>query len=149
MTPIPEANEHTLRPLTRYLREAGRRVSGLDLASALSFVRVGARTALQRTEHLDVVVCPTIASVPALVGELRDDQDPAADFAAQLTFSPFCAPYNMTGQPAINVPMNWNADGLPIGVQLVGRPADEETIISLAAQLEAACSWHERRPEIW
>ncbi|MEI6623093.1 MAG: amidase [Actinomycetes bacterium] len=149
LTPVPPEREEDLRPLTRYLREAGRQVSGLELASAISFVRVAARFALQRTEHLDAVLCPTLAEPPALVGQLRDDDDPAGDFDAQIHYSPFCAPYNMTGQPAINVPMNWNADGLPIGVQLVGRSADEETIISLAAQLEATCGWLGLRPEIW
>ena len=66
-----------------------------------------------------------------------------------MDYSPFCAVYNVTGQPAINVPMNWNADGLPIGVQLIGRMFDEETIISLAAQLEAHHSWVQRKPDLW
>jgi amidase len=89
-----------------------------------------------------------LAQPPALVGELRDDGDPAADFEAQKRFTPFTSPFNVSGQPAMSVPLHMTPDGLPIGVQLVGRPRSEWTIISLAAQLEEAVGWHELRPEI-
>ena len=107
------------------------------------------RAAMEATAHLDAILAPTLADIPALVGQLRNDDDPAADFAAQVNYSPFCAVFNVTGQPAINVPLNWNEDGLPIGIQLVGRMNDEETIISLAAALERTQDWTARRPAIW
>lgn len=149
LTPIMPQDEDKLRPLSRYLRDLGRQVTGNELAAAISTIRVTSRGAMIGSSWVDAVLCPTIAQLPALVGQLRNDDDPASDFAAQIQYSPFCAPYNVTGQPAINVPMNWTADGLPIGIQLVGHMADEETIISLAAQLEQAHSWLARRPEIW
>ncbi len=57
-----------------------------------------------------------------------------------------CPPFNVTGQPAIAIPAGLTPDGLPLGVQLVGRPGDEITIIALAAQVEAETSWNQRRP---
>ena len=149
LTPIDEEDEGRLQPLTQYLREQGRAISGNELATAVSMLRINSRAAMTATAHLDAVLVPTLAQLPALVGQLRDDDDPAADFAAQVAYSPYCAGYNISGQPAINVPMNWNSDGLPVGVQLVGRMHDEETIISLAAQLEATHDWRHRIPAMW
>ena len=147
--PIPPEREAELRPLTRYLRDLGRQVTDEKLEASWATLRASARAAIEATEQLDAVLVPTLARPPARVGELRDDDDPAKDFQDQGEYSPFCAVYNVTGQPSINVPMNWNADGLPIGVQLVGRMYEEETIISLAAQLEATHSWLDRTPAMW
>jgi amidase len=98
---------------------------------------------------VDAVLTPTLAQLPAPVGGLRDDDDPAADFEAQKRFTPFTAPYNVTGQPAVSLPLHWTEDGLPVGVQLVGRANDEATLIQLAAQLETARPWADRRPVGW
>ncbi|MFZ1654085.1 MAG: amidase family protein, partial [Candidatus Nanopelagicales bacterium] len=149
LTPVAPDKEELLRPLTKHLRQLGWQISGPQLAGSISMLRISARAAMIATNGFDAILAPTIADIPALVGQLRNDDDPAADFDAQVRYSPFCAAYNVTGQPAINVPMNWNANGLPIGVQLVGRMFEEETIISLAAQLEAAHSWLGRYPAIW
>lgn len=108
-----------------------------------------ARAAVAATDHLDVVLTPTLAQPPAPVGGLRDDADPDADFAAQARFTPFTAVYNATGQPALSVPLHHSPAGLPIGVQLVGRPADELTLLRLARQLEEARPWIGRRPGLW
>ncbi len=61
---------------------------------------------------------------------------------------PFTVPWNATGQPAASVPAGFTADGLPLAVQLVGRPEDEGTLLSLAAQLEAERPWADRRPPV-
>ena len=95
------------------------------------------------------MLTPTLAQPPLPVGAIRDDDDPAADFEAQKRFTPFTAPYNMSGQPAISLPLHWSDAGLPIGVQLVGRPFEEATLVSLAAQLEDARPWQDRRPSLW
>jgi amidase len=146
LTPEDEAN---VRPLTRWIRERGRAATGADVYAALATLRSAARIELEATVGYDAVLTPTLAQPPALVGGLRNDDDPAADFDAQKRFTPFTAPYNMSGQPAVTVPLHWSAAGLPIGIQLVGRPYGEVTLLRLAAQLEAAAPWVSRRPECW
>lgn len=149
LTPVMPEQETQLRPLTRYLRGLGEQVTGAQLGATLSMIRMSSRAYMEASADFDAVLCPTLADLPALVGQLRNDEDPAADFNAQAMYSPFCACFNVTGQPAINVPMNWTEDGLPVGVQFVGRMNDEETIISLAAQLESVSDWPSRKPALW
>lgn len=149
LTPVPPEREGQLRPLTRWLRGRGAAVSGFDLAQAAFRLRVIARHAVTALTGHDVLLTPTLAQPPAIVGSLRDDEDPAADFEAQKAFTPFTAFFNMTGQPAISIPLHWSESGLPIGIQLAGRPFDERTIIALAAQLERARPWAHRHPSLW
>ncbi|MBJ7529260.1 MAG: amidase, partial [Nocardioides sp.] len=91
----------------------------------------------------------TLATPPLPVGAIRDDADPAADFAAQKAFTPWTSAWNVTGMPAVSLPLHWTAEGLPVGVMLAGRPAEDELLLSLAAQVEAAAPWHHRRPPGW
>jgi amidase len=72
------------------------------------------------------------------------ERDPAKSFGAQADYVPFTAMQNATGQPAINLPLFWNGDGLPIGTQFVGRFGDEETLLKLSAQIEQAAPWNDR-----
>jgi amidase len=90
--PVPEADEERLRPLTRWLRERGRGVSGLELAHAVAGMRALSRSMIAATAGYDVVLTPTLAQLPGPVGWLRDDDDPAADFEAQKRFTPFTSP---------------------------------------------------------
>jgi amidase len=147
--PIAAEDEPKLRPLTRWVREQGRALSGPEVYAALGTLRAVARTEIEATQQYDAVLTPTLAQPPALVGAIRNDDKPAADFAVQGQFTPFTAPYNMSGQPAVSVPLHWTDAGLPIGIQLVGRPGDETTLVRLAAQLELAAPWAQRRPDCW
>ena len=63
-------------------------------------------------------------------------------------FYPYCVPWNHLGNPAMSVPFGFAADGMPLAVQIVGRPGDEATLLSLAAQLEAERPWADKRPPI-
>jgi amidase len=147
--PIEAADEPKTRPLTRWLRDKARGLSAEQSHAALARLRMAARAEIEATAGFDAVLTPTVAQPPPYVGQLRDDADPAADFDAQKRFTPFTAPYNMTGQPAVSLPLWWNDAGLPIGVQLVGRPCDETTLLRLSAQLEQASPWAQRRPACW
>lgn len=147
--PVPEDREADLRPLTRWLRARGRSVDAPTILSALATLQLAARQAVIMTAPYDAVMTPTLAQRPALVGEIRDDEHPEADFEAQKRFTPFTAPVNLTGQPAISLPLYWSAEGLPIGIQLIGRPAGEAELISLAGELEQACPWNGRVPSVW
>ncbi|MGE0819426.1 MAG: amidase [Candidatus Nanopelagicales bacterium] len=154
LTPVAPDDEERLQPLTRWLRDRGRQVTGIQLAGSVSTMRLLTRMVVNATAAYDAVLTPTLAQLPSPVGPggLRDDDDPAADFEAQKRFTPFTAPYNITGQPAVSVPIAWpEVDGvvLPVGVQLVGRPYDEATLLALAAQLEQAAPWAHRRPPVW
>ena len=77
-----------------------------------------------------------------------EERDPAKSFAPIIDYVPFTAMQNATGQPAINLPLHWNKEGLPIGVQFVGRFGDELGLLKLAAQLEKAAPWADRRPPV-
>jgi amidase len=142
--PLPEAAETVLRPLTRWLREQGRATSGVAYADAVGAVQRLTVDTAQAWDAFDVVLTPTLAQPPSLIGELRNDSDPAADFAAQTRFTPWTSVYNLSGRPAISLPLHTaEVDGrrLPIGVMLGGRFGAEETLLSLSAQLEAAVGW--------
>ena len=148
---IPLTNEqvHLSTPLTQWLRTRGEQYSAVDLAQAIYAVRAASSAAMAATNGYDVILTPTLAHLPAPLGSMRNDADPAADFESQKRFTPFTAPYNVTGQPAMTLPLDHSDEGLPIGCQFVGRIGGEETLIALAVQLEAARPWLGRTPSMW
>lgn len=137
MWPLDPAREHLLRPLTRWLRERGAATTGPQYASNLvAMAQVGARW-LGLLAPYDVVLTPTLAQLPALVGQLRNDDDPAADFEAQKAFTPYTSAWNITGMPAVSLPTGWSSAGLPIGSMLAAQPGQDHLLCSLAAQVES------------
>jgi amidase len=144
----PEATAK-LRPLTRWLGEWGARISGPHFGLALGELRRVAARTLAAVAAYDAVLTPTLATPPLSVGALRDDEDPAADFEAQKRFTPWTSMWNVTGSPAVSLPLHQTPAGLPTGVMLAGRPGDESTLLSLSAQVEAASPWLERHPPCW
>jgi amidase len=98
-------------------------------------------------EQYDVLLTPALAERPLPLGTLNTAApDPMSTFTRSGLFTPFTPIFNASGQPAISVPLYEGQDGLPLGVQLVGRPAAEATLLALATQLEAASPWAQRRP---
>ncbi|MGF1595679.1 MAG: amidase [Acidimicrobiales bacterium] len=98
----------------------------------------------------DLLLTPTMANPPVRLGELvHTDDDPMAGMAKAYPSIAFTSPFNASGQPAASVPLHWNGAGLPIGVQLVAAPWREEVLFRVAAQLEVAHPWADRRPPIW
>lgn len=149
--PVPAEREADLRALTRWLRQQGRAVRGVDYVVAVAAMQQLARQVARSWSHLDVVVSPTLADLPVAVGALRDDADPAADFAAQTRFTPWTSVWNLTGRPAISLPIAWHREGsscLPVGVMLGARFAEEELLLSLSAELELVHPWAQRYREI-
>ncbi len=149
LSTVPPEQEHLLRPLTRWLSERGRAASGPDFGLAIGAMRRYAAQALTMLAPYDVVLTPTVAAPPLPVGALRNDADPAADFEAQKRFTPWTSVWNVTGMPAISLPLHWTPEALPVGVMLAARPAEETLLLSLAAQVEQAAPWHTRRPPGW
>jgi amidase len=146
---VPPDAEPLLRPLTRWLSARGHAVSGPEFGLAIGELRRVAAGALTALAPYDVVLTPTLAVPPLPVGAIRDDDDPAADFEAQKAFTPWTSAWNVTGMPAVSLPLHWTPTGLPVGVMLAARPAEEELLISLSAQVEAAAPWHDRHPPGW
>ena len=148
LAPVATEQEAQLRPLTRYLRAQASSVSAAELFAAQAALQGATRAALTALAPYDAILTPTLARPPAPVGWF-EEVAPAANFERQKAFTPYTAVYNVSGQPAINVPLYWNADNLPIGVMLAGRMGEEATLIELAAQLEQARPWKDRHPAIW
>jgi amidase len=149
LSPVPPEREALLRPLTRWLGGLGRRVSGPEFGLALGAMRRYAADCLTALAPYDAVLTPTLAVPPLPTGALRDDDDPAADFEAQKAFTPWTSAWNVTGMPAISLPLHWTPSGLPVGVMVAARPAEEALLLSLAAQVEAAAPWADRHPPGW
>lgn len=149
MAVVPPGAEHLLRPLTRWLADRGRAVSGPDFGTAIAQMRQYAADALVALAPYDLVLTPTLATPPPLVGALRDDADPAADFEAQKRFTPWTSAWNVTGMPAVSLPLHQTPGGLPVGVMLAARPAEEHLLLAASARIEEARPWAHRRPPVW
>jgi amidase len=147
-TPVPPGKTDLLRPVTRMLRERGAGLSGAEALGLLSVLHGAGRPIIDRTAAYDVVLCPTLALPPRPAGWFTETGDPAEEFDRTMRFVAFTPVQNVTGQPSVSLPVHWTPDGLPIGVMLTGRPADEATLISVSAQLEAACGWPSRHPTL-
>ncbi len=149
LLPVPPERVGELRPLTRELRARGLALSAQQAMEALTALRLFARRFITATDRYDVLLAPVTTMTPRPLGWFDADGDGAADFERQKRYAAFTAVFNVTGQPAVSVPLHWTDDGLPVGTMLVGRPADEVTLLALAAQLEAAHPWAHRHPPSW
>ena len=146
-----EVVEGGVEPLTWALAEAGRAVGAVAFAEATEGLRALSRqVAGWWADGHDVLVTPTLPDPPPRLGSFDAEPDnPLAGMFASTRVVEYTIPFNITGQPAISLPLGWSADGLPIGVQLVGAPGREDQLIALAAKWEAAAPWAARRPGIW
>ena len=129
--------------------QLSRTKTGADYSAAVNAMMQLSRTAIEATAGFDIVLTPTLGLPPQPVGFFAEDGDVMANLRRQGQFTPFTAVYNMTGQPAVNLPLHWTAAGTPIGISLTGRPAGEGPLIALAAQLEAARPWTGHKPSCW
>ncbi len=148
----------------------GRQVKTAELSKSLRLLRSSAGKIGQFFEKYDVLMTPTLAKPPLLTGSLnpRGMQAIILKFIGRLNagnflstlggidalanqafqFIPYTPLFNATGQPAMSVPLYWNEEGLPIGMQFIGRYGDEATLFRLASQFEAAIPWFNRRPPV-
>jgi amidase len=132
------------------LYEEGRKVTGAQYQLAVMRMHRAGRCVASFHEKYDAWLTPTLGAPPLRLGTIDiNERDPKKSFEPIIDYCPFTAIQNVTGQPAINVPLHWNDEGLPIGVQFVGRLGDEVTLLRLAAQLEKAAPWKDRHPPIW
>ncbi len=127
-------------------------VSGVDYLQAINQIHRFGREIAAFFEGYDLLVTPTLAEPPAKIGRFAPDDEDFIDHRLGpkgiLPYSPFTPAFNASGQPAMSVPLHWNDARLPIGVHIAGRSGADEVLISLAAELEAAAPWFEKRPPI-
>jgi amidase len=144
-----EPIEADVEPLTWELYEHARTTDTLSHLSAIGRLESVARRMVAFLDPYDAVLTPALARRPVPIGEIHGrGPDPWGNYRRSGHFTPYTAIVNVTGQPAIALPLFHGDDGLPTAVQLIGRPAHEELLLSLATQLEAAQPWAGRRPEL-
>jgi amidase len=139
-----------VEPTTALAADIGRATPALRYVEAVENLQLYARELAAWWEQgFDVLLTPTLAQPPWPIGPLGPGGGPAMEVVTRWTeYSPFCMPFNMSGQPAVSLPLCWNAAGLPIGVQAVAAYAREDILLRLAAQLEQAMPWRDRRPRV-
>ncbi|HWB21843.1 MAG TPA: amidase [Gaiellaceae bacterium] len=139
--------EH-LEPLNRALAEAAQATTALEYVHAVLSLQAYARRVMAFWDDADVMLTPTLAKLPVPIGWVSESDDPWDHYRRAAEFTPFTAVANLTGQPAASVPFA-TADGLPVGIQLLGRAGDEATLLRLAAQIEEARPWIDQTPPLF
>jgi amidase len=133
------------------MAERGLSVSAAQYLASIQWLQVWTRRIAEwcSDEKFDLLLTPTIAEPPPPLGELvTTREDPSAGWERLMEVIQFTPPYNATGQPAISLPLHWNAASLPIGTQLVAGFGREDLLIQISSQLEQARPWKDRRPPI-
>ena len=132
-----------LDPINADAFERAKAITGADYVKAVNVVRAHSRKVVAFWDDHDVLVTPTLTSPAPRLGAFAN---PSTAHEEAFDWLSFTYPYNCTGQPALSLPLGVSQAGLPIGVQLVGPPRGERLILALAAQLQEAMPWRDRRP---
>ncbi|MFK0244121.1 amidase [Amycolatopsis azurea] len=144
-----EVTEVDVEPLNWALGQLGAEVTAADRQAAREGVAGFTRSVTNWWDEHDLLLTPTQAEPPLPSGTIASDPaDPLAPLRRSQHFSPFTPFVNITGQPAISLPLHTGADGLPIGAHLVAAPGREDLLLQVAAQLEIAAPWQDRRPAL-
>ena len=138
-----------IEPLSRALYERAKTTPSIGYLGAVAQLQALARGIVAFFADYDVLVTPALAQRPLRIGECNGlGEDPLRDLARSGLFTPYTSLFNVTGQPGITLPVGFGPDGLPTSVQIVGKPLGEDTLLQLAAQIEAAHPWAHQRPEL-
>ena len=144
-----EPTEDDVEPLTWLVWRRARDQDAVTLLSTHNRLETVARSLIAFLAPYDALLTPALAQRPVPIGEIHGrGPDPWPNYQRSASFTPFTAIFNITGQPAISVPLYHGDDGLPTAVQLVGSPAREDVLLALAARLEQAAPWADRAPII-
>jgi amidase len=143
------STKEQVEPLTWALKEMSDNFSASDYIHALQTLQTISRHVARFFLDYDVLLTPTVAEPPVLLGTFDSAPDnPLQGFERSASFACFTPLCNMTGQPGMSLPLFWNEDNLPVGTHFTGRFGDEATLFRLAAQLEEARPWADRRPPV-
>lgn len=143
-----ELDIEQLEPLSRQMYDMSLQMSATDYLRSLDWLHDYSRELVAMWDGIDVLLTPTLALPPIEIGALepKEGEQPIQMLMNSAGWVPFTPVWNVTGQPAVSLPLHQTDSGLPVGVQFVGPPAGEELLISLSAQIEAAAPWADRRP---
>jgi amidase len=131
----PTAEE--IEPLSQAVNDIAKNTNAIEYSAALAELNTVTRNFLTSFNEFDLILTPALAERPLQIGELTGcGEEPMMDFARSGAFTPFTGIANITGQPAISVPIRLGDDGIPTGIQLIGKPLAEDTLLQVAAQLE-------------
>lgn len=144
--PLTPEQRELLEPRTRLIFDTARGIPAPDYVLAIMRAHMLCRDAVAFFDRYDVLLTPTLNYPPPPVGAIGGD--PRTAWSEFRLWHPFTWPFNVTGQPAASVPAGLSRDGLPIGVQIVGPPAGEHTVIALSAEIEEARPWGDRLPPV-
>ncbi|MGI5187116.1 amidase [Promicromonospora sp. CA-289599] len=145
---VPPDRRGLLLPYTRHLYAEGQALSGSDLFAAQGVLARYASAFLNALETFDVALTPVTSGPPVPLGHFQaDGVEAIAD--VMLAWSAYTPWANLTGQPAVSLPSHLDRDGLPYGVQLVGRRRADASLLALAAQLERSALWDDVHPYCW
>jgi amidase len=137
-----------MTPLNRGLVASARETTAVDYARAVAWLQMLARRIVSFWAGADIVLTPTLALPPVPIGWQDAVEGPIEQLLRNTEFTPFTAVANLTGLPAMSLPLHWSSAGLPIGVHAIGPPAGDALLLSLAAQIEAVHPWADRRPPL-
>jgi len=146
--PAEGAELDLLEPLTRWLVERGRELTARQLAESLVALTTFERGVIRQFATFDAVLMPSVALTPRPVG-WYSAENPERNFEQQVLYTPFTSFVNVSGLPAISLPVYETPEGIPMGVQLIGRPGGEHVLLSIGAQLERRLKWQLRHPPQW
>jgi len=143
-------NWDEIEPITRAFYEDGAKFSAAEYAGAWNTLHGLSRQVAMMLEPYDLLLSPVLTRPPVKLGTFDSNSTDLDQMFADLqAYVPYTALVNATGQPSVSLPLHQSASGLPIGQMFTGKFGDEETLYSLAGQLEEAMPWKDRHPEVW
>ena len=139
--------DEEIEPRNAGHREAGRAMSAVTYLDARTWIGMWARRMAAWWADHDLLLTPTLGAPPPELGWFTAE-GPQVEGRRIASFIPYTAQFNMTGQPAVSLPLHWTPGGLPVGVQLVAAYGREDMLVRVASQLEQAAPWSDKRPQV-
>jgi amidase len=142
-------NEDEIEPLSRAVSTRAKEINSVTYLGAVAQLQAVARGIVAFFAEYDLLLTPTIAERPLAIGDCTGyGENPLEDLARSARFTPYAALFNVTGQPAISLPLGFGDDGLPTAAHVVAKPLGEDTLLQVAAQMEAALGRPQQVPEL-
>jgi amidase len=140
-------SDDEIEPRNAGHRRAGAALDAVTYLQSRAWIGMWTRRMAHWWNGHDLLLTPTLGAPPPELGWFTAE-GPEGEGQRVASFIPYTAQFNMTGQPAVSLPMHWTPDGLPVGVQLVAAYGREDLLVRVASQLEQAAPWHDRRPQV-